>query len=272
MQTALIALDLDGTALRPDHLTISPRLEKTLEKAHDRGILIVPVTGRPYGLLPPFLKAHPLWESYAILCNGAEERDMKTGLVTAHAPLEEKHIRLVLEAAREFDIPAELNAGGKLYLTQKTLEHERREPKLLFHCTVFLKEHGIFVPDLENLSELSVEKIHLNCIPEEKWDQVLSALSEIPVSVVCEKPPNLEVTHRTATKGQGLTRLCSRLSIPMDQVMAIGDSGNDLSMLESVGLPVAMATAPERIRRAAAYVTGSNLQDGAAEAICRFAL
>ena len=272
MNIAMIALDLDGTALQPDHLTISPRMEKTLQKAHDRGIAIVPVTGRPYGLLPPFLKAHPQWESFAILCNGAEERDMKTGRVTAHAPLDQSHIRMVLEEAKRFDLPVELNAGGKLYLTKKTLQQEKKEPKLLFHCTVFLKEHGIFVEDLSELSGLSVEKIHLNCIPEPVWPEVQRALSGLPVSVVCEKPPNLEVTHKTATKGQGLSRLCSRLSIPMDQVMAIGDSGNDLSMLESVGLPVAMATAPERIQRAAAYVTGSNLADGAAEAICRFAL
>ena len=55
MNIQLLALDLDGTALNPDHLTLSGRLQKVLERAHEKGIRVVPVTGRPYRLLPGLL-------------------------------------------------------------------------------------------------------------------------------------------------------------------------------------------------------------------------
>lgn len=53
MNFGLIALDLDGTALREDHMSFSPRLDRALLEAHRRGVAVVPVTGRQYALLPP---------------------------------------------------------------------------------------------------------------------------------------------------------------------------------------------------------------------------
>ena len=49
----LIALDLDGTALRPDRTNFSIRLQAALAAAHQKGIAVVPITGRQYGMLPP---------------------------------------------------------------------------------------------------------------------------------------------------------------------------------------------------------------------------
>ena len=58
----------------------------------------------------------------------------------------------------------------------------------------------------------------------------------------------------------------------MDAVMAIGDSDNDLSMLRMAGLGVAMANAAPQIQQAAAVCTGSNAEDGVAQAIYRYIL
>ena len=272
MDIKLIAMDLDGTALQPDHLTISGKLKKALQQAHDRGIFIVPVTGRPYRLLPPFLLGHPAWESYAVLCNGAQIRDLRTDRVHAHFPLEREHLQKVLKIVERYDLPAEFNSDGRLYLTQKSLSQEMQEPKLLFHCRAFLPKHGSIVENLEDCCQMQVEKVHMNCIPRDRWNQIQQDLRNLDVSVVCEKPPNLEVTHRCATKGQGLAALCRELSIPLGNVMAIGDSGNDLSMLETAGFSVAMGSSPDYIKSAANAITGSNLEDGAAEAILKYVL
>ena len=143
---------------------------------------------------------------------------------------------------------------------------------MFFHCTVFIPQHGTIVVHLDSCCGMQVEKIHLNCIPADRWNAVEQELNALKVSVVCEKPPNLEVTHALATKGRGLKALCETLEIPLSQVLAIGDSGNDLSMLKTAGFSVAMGSAPDFIRAAAHAVTGTNLEDGAAEAILKYAL
>lgn len=78
--------------------------------------------------------------------------------------------------------------------------------------------------------------------------------------------------HVAATKGMTLRRLCSMLGILPEQVLALGDSGNDVSMLQMAGVGVAMGNAPEPVRQAAHAVTETNMDDGAALAIEKFAL
>ena len=83
---------------------------------------------------------------------------------------------------------------------------------------------------------------------------------------------NVEINRRGVHKGRGLERLAAHLGFGMDAVMAIGDSDNDLSMLRMAGLGVAMANAAPYIRQAADVCTGSNADDGVAQAIYRYIL
>jgi len=82
----------------------------------------------------------------------------------------------------------------------------------------------------------------------------------------------LEITRAGISKGSGLARLASTLGIRPEQVMAIGDQGNDLPMLRWAGLGVAMGHAPDYVREVADAVTLSNDRDGVAAAIQRFIL
>ena len=266
----MIALDLDGTALLPDHLTMSSGVQNALRKAYEKGIYVVPVTGRPYRLLPDCIGNHPGWESYGVLCNGADVRNFKTGETLSHWNLDPDALKKVLEIAVRYDIPVEFNSDGSLYLTNYSYKKEILDPRMQFHCTDFIPKHGFLVDCLQNCCNRKVEKVHLNCIPETVLPSVTEELSRLPICVVSEKPNNLEVTHPEATKGKALKVLCSRLKVPMEKVMAIGDSGNDISMLEAVGLPVAMGTAPDFIKAIAGYVTSGNMEDGAAQAINHF--
>ena len=79
--------------------------------------------------------------------------------------------------------------------------------------------------------------------------------------------------NRTACRlSPSLAQLCRLLDIPMAQTMALGDSGNDESMLRAAGLGVAMGNAPAHIRAIADAVTDTNEHDGAAIAIEQFVL
>ena len=80
----------------------------------------------------------------------------------------------------------------------------------------------------------------------------------------------MEITHPEARKGTALEALCSLLDIPVENTMALGDSGNDESMLKTAGLGIAMGNAPEFIKAAADAVTARCDQDGAAIAIERY--
>ena len=79
MEIKLICMDLDGTALQSDRSSFSPRLTAALEAAHAKGIAIAPVTGRQYGLLPPAVTCHPVWENLVVTCNGGQVYRLGTG-------------------------------------------------------------------------------------------------------------------------------------------------------------------------------------------------
>ncbi len=272
MNIRLIAMDLDGTALLNDHQTFSPRLVSALEKAHERGIAIVPVTGRQYRLLPPPLQEKPVWSGLAVLCNGGQIRELENGRVLEALDIPEKSLKQLLALARRFDIPLEFSREGRLHLTRRSYDQQLPVEGLRFHRDVILENSGVIVDSLEPLCEGAVEKAQLPFIPSRLQQAVEEGLKTIDVSAVRSSPTSMEITHSRATKGEALERVCRLLDIPLDAVLALGDSGNDMTMLQKAGLGIAMGNAPDFVKEAADAVTGSNEEDGAAKAIEYYAL
>ena len=83
---------------------------------------------------------------------------------------------------------------------------------------------------------------------------------------------NVEVNRVGVHKGRGLEWLAHHLGCTLANVIAIGDSENDLTMLQMAGLGVAMANSEPCIREAADVITGSNTESGVAQAIYRHIL
>jgi Cof subfamily protein (haloacid dehalogenase superfamily) len=90
--------------------------------------------------------------------------------------------------------------------------------------------------------------------------------------VARSQPQYLDITNPLANKGVALRTLCELLSIPVTEIAAIGDGGNDVAMFEQAGLSIAMGNAAPAVQTAADFVTGSNREDGFASAIGRFIL
>lgn len=271
MDIQLIATDLDGTALI-NHHEISPRLARVLETAHARGIHIVPVTGRQYRMLPPFLPAS--WSRYAVLCNGSELRTLPDGTVLSSHYLTEELLTGHLPALLDLGLTVELSGGGRLHATAPMLEEILASPVNPFHRVV-LGERGLAVKDLMDFSHnlpYPIDKINLPYVPPEKREALMALLPSLPFSGVWSGPNSMEVTHAEATKGKGLLALCDRLGVDPRATMALGDSGNDVPMLAVAGLSVAMGNAPDFVKAAARTVTLSNVEDGAAAAIEKYAL
>jgi hydroxymethylpyrimidine pyrophosphatase-like HAD family hydrolase len=77
---------------------------------------------------------------------------------------------------------------------------------------------------------------------------------------------------KKADKGCALQVICDHYGIDRKEVMAMGDSFNDIAMIEWAGVGVAMGNAYDMVKDAADYVTTSNDEDGVAEAIRKFVL
>ena len=272
MEIKLICMDLDGTALQSDRKTFSPRLERALEAAHRKGIAIAPVTGRQYGLLPPAVTCHPVWENLAVTCNGGQIYRLGTGERLFGLDLEESVLRRLIAIAEHFDIPLEMSVDSKLHLTQRSYDAQLPRKYLTFHVHTILAQSGVIVDSLEPLCTQAVEKAQLPWIPPEICPDVEAALKDVAVSAVWASATSMELTHPDASKAKGLAALCRLLDIPMENAMAIGDSGNDESILRAAGLGVAMGNAPDFVKAAADAVTDTNANDGAALAIERFCL
>ena len=175
--------------------------------------------------------------------------------------------------AERFGLAMEISCGGTLHLTREAWDRERSFD-YAFHQTV-LEAHGKCVPDLRAFcleSRAPAEKVNLFCVSPERRAEVERALSALPFTWSWASSSSLELTRADANKASGMLRVCALLGIAPEQVLALGDSGNDISMLRSAGLGVAMGSAPEEVRAAARAVTLTNTADGAAIAIERYAL
>ena len=86
------------------------------------------------------------------------------------------------------------------------------------------------------------------------------------------KPCFLEVMHREANKAKALEVIAGHFGIDRQEVMAVGDSYNDMEMLEWAGMGVAMGNAYQSVKDIADFVTASNEEEGVTEALRRFVL
>lgn len=272
MDIKLICMDLDGTALGADKRTFSPRLNAALEKAHEKGIAIVPVTGRQYGLLPPAVQGHPVWEDLVVTCNGGQILKLATGEVLYALTIEEAALRQLLAIAERFGIPVEFSVDSHLHLTKASYDAQLPHDNLNFHVHTILAQCGVIVDSLGPICARPVEKAQFPWIPPELADAVEDALKDVAVSAVWASSTSMEITHPDACKGRALEVLCGMLGIPEANAMALGDSGNDASILRRAGLGVAMGNAPDHIKAIADAVTASNTEDGAAIAIEKYCL
>lgn len=91
-------------------------------------------------------------------------------------------------------------------------------------------------------------------------------------NVTSSIPRFLEITSERATKGIALASMAESLGVPQEQVMAVGDAFNDLSMLKWAGTSFALPHAPEEVKRASTYVTEAGAGLGVAEALERMGL
>lgn len=278
----VIASDMDGTLLNHHH-SISERTRQAIRQACQKGFRFIIVTGRNFVSAWQELKYADLECDY-ILSSGAQVRNPKKEIIsTINIPL--KDCRFVNEVMKRYFIGGMYCAEDRNYMvgTREEIDQGILEYIHFFHSDLNqeeLKKTKLYEQMWEKTEEASSfeELIHLeqNLSKIFLVDQDIEKLKNIKedleknsnLAVTSSFVNNLEITNIKAQKGPILKEYIESLGYSMSEVMVLGDSMNDYSMLSmDFGATIAMANADEEIKAVAKYLTKSNEEDGVAEAI-----
>lgn len=269
MGVKLIAFDLDGTAIVKNKDLTEPN-RAALLRAHSMGAILAPATGRMLDFLPECVRELPI--GYAVTCNGGVVYDMADGRPVIENLIPNGVARAVQEILDGYDVYVEYYTGGGA-ITRRDMPGRARShfglPESKWHF-VDGKSYR-FTDDFGSMlaqTGLCPEKINLPYLPEGIRGEIWEKLSGIDgLRLTSSIPDNMEINSEKAHKGGALRELCGRLGIPMGEVMALGDNGNDVTMLEAAGVSAAMGDGSEEAKAAATFVTAAHDRDGLAEAI-----
>lgn len=271
MNIRLIALDLDGTLLNDDKL-VSVRNASAMAKAAGRGIKVVISSGRVF---PEALGCVAGMEAVAAIsaCNGGHVVELAGGRVLQAEALPPASFRDILGILDNFGIFYSVYGADRVFLRKGILEDFPVYARYM---------EGIACPqvhaaDLVQAVALAAEgrpggqgpfKVYaMNADPSRLADLRVRLEKRPDLEITSSSTTNLEITARGVDKGKGLLALGRHWGIGPQEMMALGDGENDLSMFAVSGQPVAMGNASPGVKAAAARVTLSNREDGVAEAI-----
>ncbi|OUN83106.1 Cof-type HAD-IIB family hydrolase [Gemmiger sp. An50] len=267
----LVGLDIDGTLLNTKN-QISPRNHAAIRAAIDAGCRVIPATGRPLrGVLPEFIQIPGV--DYAVTANGATVVRLSDGEFVIKNWLSRARLQKLYEATQGLWRVFDVFVGGSGYSEKKNLDAaEEWAPRNMAPYMRISRQPVESIPDFIAAQE-GFEKCSMFFTSEENRQKVRQIAQEMGgFSIVSSESNNLEISDEGATKGLALLELGRMLGLEKSQVMACGDSENDLPMLETVGLGVAMGNAPRFIQEKAAAVTATNDEDGVALALEKYVL
>lgn len=275
MEVKLIALDLDGTTLGVRG--ISEDTVKTLESAIIKGVHVVIATGRTFTALPEdVFKIKGL--EYVISSNGAhitylpEERFIYSNCASPDAI---EKVSAILEENSQF--PVEIFTEGRAYIDEEVFKDLKENGSDYMSAEYVMKTRtpvpGIYDFLREHREAIENINVHFRSL-EDKADfwRYVESRTDIEVTVTSSFIHNIEIGGATTSKATAIAKLCSLTGIDEKNVMACGDSPNDIAMLKAAGLGVAMGNAEEEVKAVADFVTLSNVEDGVAYAVKKFVL
>lgn len=269
MSIRLIAFDLDGTLLTSNK-TISPRTLAVLHRAAEKGVLLVPATGRLHMAVPEDVLALPGLR-YVAAVNGAEVYDLKEQKILYQAELEKEE---ALELMRYLDtLPAIYGCyqEGRGWIATRFYEQMKDyadAPWLLES----MRRAYISTDDPEKMllsHENGPQKLQLYFRdPKERLKVLEEITSRFPQYAISSSLPiNIEINAADATKGHALAFLTRHLGLKKEETLAFGDGTNDISMLLEAGTGVAMGNGAPEVLKAADRITDTNDEDGLAKVL-----
>lgn len=276
MPIKLIALDIDGTLLTYKS-ELTPRTRAAIEAAQANGVKVVLVTGRRFGSAHQLIQELQL-DVMLISHNGALTKDVVTLETLGYHPLNVELAQQVLQAGREFGADAiccDDPHGHGVMVLEGISENNRALHR-------YLSKYRHAVREVENLLHyLDHDPIQMMfsgcCDPMDEFAEQLQAAMGNQIQLFKTRYRALDLTildalSSTASKGDSLAEIVAQHGIAREEVMAIGDNFNDLTMLRYAGTGIVMANAEEELKQMGFELTDSNEADGVAKAIEKYLL
>lgn len=257
----LIALDLDGTLLDPAG-QITDETKAAIAQAREAGIQVVLSTGRAVPEAADFA-ARAGCDSLSVCLGGAALSDNRTLEHLRRWDMPPATAKQALELCLNREIELMLFAGEQIVLdpfSHRSLS--KTYPYPVFHEAAVVTQDPIAYLEEHNLP---LTKIHGD------WNRPAYPLEELSrlegVEFTSSNDHDFELVPKGVNKGRTLALLTLLLGIPLDQCAGVGDSENDLAMLQAVGCPIAMGNGCELVKSAACHIAPDNAHEGVAQAI-----
>ena len=264
MKYKLIAADMDGTLLTEDK-RITQRTAEAVRRAGEAGVRFCLSTGRPLAGVRRYLEQLGL-TTPTITYNGAVIVHPATGSFIYEQGLEGETAEEIWQLGLSLDTTIIVWSHERLFVSRMDDRVEKYR--------AISNVPPVVIADFAALAAEGITKMLWYDQPErmgELQNTVARTLTR-PVSYATSNPRYLEFFDHRVSKAAAMEQLGRHLGIDREEMIAIGDGWNDLSMLTYAGLGVAMGNAPEEIKARCGYVTASNEEDGVAQVIERFCL
>jgi len=269
MAIELIAIDMDGTLLNPQH-EITPAVKQALTAAIKKGVHVVLATGRPLIGIKRYLEELDLQKEgfYCISNNGALIHNAKDGSIFAETTLNFADYLYFEGLARKLGVGFHALSHSELYTANKDISpysvHESFTTGIpLRYRSVEQMDPTLRFPKVMMIDNPELLDVAISQIPHEAKERY---------TIMKSSPYFLEILDKTVNKGTGVQKLAEKLGIPRENIMTLGDQENDIAMLEYAGLGVAMDNALDSVKAVSQFVTKSNTEDGVAYAVEKFVL
>ena len=262
MDIKIIATDMDGTLLDPQGQLDLPRLEKILDQLDQRGIRFVIATGNEVHRMRQLLK-YLVERVVLVVANGArifENDELLQAQTWDDAMVDRALDHFKGRECQDQFVVTGMNGGFVKEGTVFTELDKFMTPEMIEK----LYQRMNFVNEFDSNLFGGVLKMSM-VVGEERSDSVLQEINDLfdgHVRAVSSGYGCIDILQDGIHKAWGLEELLKRWNLKPEQIMAFGDSENDIEMLELAGISYAMENAEEAVKRVATKVAPPNSQSG----------
>ncbi|WP_455543401.1 HAD family hydrolase [Intestinibacter sp.] len=270
MEYKLIVSDMDGTLLGDNH-KITEENKIALRKALEKGIKIVPASGRIYNSAREHFDFLDI-NTPLIACNGAIIKETKTNKLIYKNSIPNDTCLKIIDVFERNKVYYQLYSENTMMCKNLSKADQKKTQERLKNF--FNDDINVYFGDdlKEEMAKHKILKIiAIDDHDMDKLNRVKEELSDIEgIETTSSWFNNVEIMNKGVNKGEALKALIEYLGMDKEEVIAFGDNYNDLPMLELAGMGVVMGNADDAVKEKGDYVTSKNTEDGVAKAIYKF--